>query len=77
MVVIRHIGQKPCICSDINPRYSFASQIITIPFLWHLFPNLRQVCVALILFDGFHIFVIIRILRDVLVIKDAYLFHKC
>ncbi|XP_057750940.1 E3 ubiquitin-protein ligase UPL6 [Arachis stenosperma] len=46
MVVICHIGQKPCVCSDINPRYSFASQIITIPFVWHLFPNLRQVFAA-------------------------------
>ncbi|KAG4401280.1 hypothetical protein GLYMA_07G235800v4 [Glycine max] len=42
IAVICHVGQKPCICSQINPRYSFASQIITIPFLWHLFPNLQQ-----------------------------------
>ncbi|XP_061360254.1 E3 ubiquitin-protein ligase UPL6-like isoform X2 [Gastrolobium bilobum] len=46
MAVICHVGQKPCICSHINPRYSFSSQIITIPFLWHLFPNLRQVFAA-------------------------------
>ncbi|TKY54285.1 E3 ubiquitin-protein ligase UPL6 [Spatholobus suberectus] len=44
--VICHVGQKPCICSHINPRYSFASQIITIPFLWHLFPNLQQIFAA-------------------------------
>ncbi|KAL2960386.1 hypothetical protein AAZX31_17G036600 [Glycine max] len=37
---------KPCICSHINPRYSSASQIITIPFLWHLFPNLQQIFAA-------------------------------
>ncbi|XP_057430179.1 E3 ubiquitin-protein ligase UPL6 [Lotus japonicus] len=42
-VLICHIGQKPCICSHIDQRYSFSSQILTIPFLWHTFPNLRQV----------------------------------
>ncbi|KAK7388042.1 hypothetical protein VNO78_22844 [Psophocarpus tetragonolobus] len=41
--VICHVGQKPCICSHIDSRYSFASQIITIPFLWHLFPNLQKI----------------------------------
>ncbi|TKY72456.1 E3 ubiquitin-protein ligase UPL6 [Spatholobus suberectus] len=42
-VVMCHIGQKPCICSHTDPAYSFSSQIITIPFLWHVFPNLKQV----------------------------------
>ncbi|XP_027919361.1 E3 ubiquitin-protein ligase UPL6-like isoform X2 [Vigna unguiculata] len=46
MAVVRHAGQEPCICSHINPTYSFASQIITIPFLWHLFPNLQQIFAA-------------------------------
>ncbi|XP_068495991.1 E3 ubiquitin-protein ligase UPL6 isoform X3 [Phaseolus vulgaris] len=42
-VLICHIGQKPCICSPTDPVYSFSSQILTIPFLWHVFPNLKQV----------------------------------
>ncbi|XP_028786892.1 E3 ubiquitin-protein ligase UPL6 [Neltuma alba] len=41
-VLISHIGQKPCICTDFETRFSFSSQILTIPFLWHLFPYLRQ-----------------------------------
>lgn len=50
--VMCHIGQKPCTCSDTDPRYSFSLQILTIPFLWHVFPNLRQVFIILTLFDG-------------------------
>ncbi|XP_052727718.1 E3 ubiquitin-protein ligase UPL6 isoform X3 [Vigna angularis] len=46
MAVVCHVGQEPCICSHINPRYTFASQIITIPFLWHIFPNLQQMFAA-------------------------------
>ncbi|QHO06575.1 hypothetical protein HN51_065436 [Arachis hypogaea] len=42
-VVMCHIGQKPCICSYFDPRYDFSSQILTIPFLWNAFPDLRQV----------------------------------
>ncbi|XP_027931583.1 E3 ubiquitin-protein ligase UPL6 isoform X1 [Vigna unguiculata] len=42
-VVTCHIGQKPCICSPTDPVYSFSSQILSIPFLWHVFPNLKQV----------------------------------
>ncbi|WVY92397.1 hypothetical protein V8G54_031485 [Vigna mungo] len=41
-VVTCHIGQKPCICSPTDPVYSFSSQILSIPFLWHVFPNLKQ-----------------------------------
>ena len=46
-VVTCHIGQKPCICSPTDPVYSFSSQILSIPFLWHVFPNLKQVFIVL------------------------------
>ncbi|KAJ7955280.1 E3 ubiquitin-protein ligase UPL6 [Quillaja saponaria] len=42
-VGISHIGQKPCICTNVDPRLSFSSQILTVPFLWHLFPYLKEV----------------------------------
>ncbi|WCJ23245.1 E3 ubiquitin-protein ligase UPL6 [Euphorbia peplus] len=42
-LVILHIGQQPCICQHIDPQWSFSSQILTIPFLWRLFPNLKEV----------------------------------
>lgn len=42
-LIIPHIGQKPCICPNIDPRWSFFSQILTIPFLWHLFPYIKEV----------------------------------
>ncbi|XP_015574737.2 E3 ubiquitin-protein ligase UPL6 isoform X1 [Ricinus communis] len=42
-LIISHIGQKPCICPHIDPQCSFFSQILTIPFLWRLFPSLKEV----------------------------------
>ena len=30
-----------------DPLYSFSSQILSIPFLWHVFPNLKQVFIVL------------------------------
>ncbi|KAJ0092761.1 hypothetical protein Patl1_24814 [Pistacia atlantica] len=42
-LIIPHIGRSPCICPNIDPRWSFSSQILTIPFLWHLFPYLKEV----------------------------------
>ncbi|RVW71614.1 E3 ubiquitin-protein ligase UPL6 [Vitis vinifera] len=38
-----HVGQNHCICPIIDPRWSFSSQILTIPFLWALFPYLKEV----------------------------------
>ncbi|KAF2312706.1 hypothetical protein GH714_039704 [Hevea brasiliensis] len=42
-MMISHIGQKPCICPHTDPQCSFSSQMLTIPFLWQLFPSLKEV----------------------------------
>ncbi|XAR49722.1 Ubiquitin--protein ligase [Bertholletia excelsa] len=42
-LVISHVGQKSCFCPNIDPRWSFSSQILTIPFLWNLFPYVKEV----------------------------------
>jgi hypothetical protein len=42
-LVISHVGQKPCICPTIDLQWSFSSQMLTIPLLWRLFPNLKEV----------------------------------
>ncbi|KAJ6891471.1 E3 ubiquitin-protein ligase UPL6-like isoform X1 [Populus alba x Populus x berolinensis] len=42
-LMISHIGQHPCICPNINPQWSFSSQMLTIPLLWRLFPSLKEV----------------------------------
>ncbi|CAL5412978.1 unnamed protein product [Camellia sinensis] len=45
-LMMPHVGQRSCVCANIDPRWSFASQIFTIPFLWKLFPYLREIFVA-------------------------------
>ncbi|XP_040990913.1 E3 ubiquitin-protein ligase UPL6 isoform X2 [Juglans microcarpa x Juglans regia] len=42
-LIIPHVGQKPCTCPNTYPQSSFSSQILTIPFLWQLFPYLKEV----------------------------------
>ncbi|XWS08452.1 hypothetical protein CRYUN_Cryun40dG0003700 [Craigia yunnanensis] len=42
-LMISHVGQSPCICSNVDPQWSFSSKILTIPFLWQLFPYLKEV----------------------------------
>ncbi|XP_058212294.1 E3 ubiquitin-protein ligase UPL6 isoform X1 [Rhododendron vialii] len=42
-LLISHVGQGSCVCPNIDPRWSFSSQILTIPFLWKLFPYLKEV----------------------------------
>ncbi|GMH28043.1 hypothetical protein Nepgr_029886 [Nepenthes gracilis] len=42
-LVISHAGAKPCVCPNIDPEWSFPSQILTIPFIWGFFPCLKEV----------------------------------
>lgn len=44
--MIPHTGQEPCNCSSIDPQRSFSSQLLTIPFLWQLFPHLKEVILS-------------------------------
>ncbi|XP_019096388.1 PREDICTED: E3 ubiquitin-protein ligase UPL6-like [Camelina sativa] len=43
ILILPHIGREPCCCPDVDPRWSFSSMILTIPFIWQLFPNLKVV----------------------------------
>ncbi|KAI7980720.1 E3 ubiquitin-protein ligase UPL6 [Camellia lanceoleosa] len=41
-LIIPHVGQRSCVCANIDPRSSLSSQILTIPFLWKVFPYLKE-----------------------------------
>nr|XP_027118125.1 E3 ubiquitin-protein ligase UPL6-like [Coffea arabica] len=41
-LIISHVGQTPCVCPNVDPSWSFSSQLLTIPFLWRLFPHLKE-----------------------------------
>ncbi|XP_010549016.1 PREDICTED: E3 ubiquitin-protein ligase UPL6 [Tarenaya hassleriana] len=43
MLIVPHVGHELCHCPVVDPLWSFSSQILTIPFLWQLFPNLKTV----------------------------------
>nr|XP_029118823.1 E3 ubiquitin-protein ligase UPL6 isoform X2 [Elaeis guineensis] len=43
ILIASHAGQDPCCCSSVDPRWSFSSQILTIPFLWHHLPYFKEV----------------------------------
>ncbi|XP_073118616.1 E3 ubiquitin-protein ligase UPL6 [Henckelia pumila] len=45
-ICISHGGLESCTCPSSDPRQSFSSQILTIPFLWQLFPHLKQIFAA-------------------------------
>lgn len=41
-LIISHADQVSCTCSNTDPRRSFSSQILVVPFLWRLFPHLKE-----------------------------------
>lgn len=41
--IVQHVGEKPCVCQNIDQWWSFSSQMLTIPFLWQIFPHLKEV----------------------------------
>ncbi|XP_062179642.1 E3 ubiquitin-protein ligase UPL6-like [Phragmites australis] len=43
MLVASHVGYHPCSCQIVDPRWSFSSQLLSIPFLWHRLPHLKKV----------------------------------
>lgn len=45
-LVIAHTGQGHCVCADIDLKWSFGSQILTIPFVWQIFPYLKEIYVS-------------------------------
>ncbi|KAI3469241.1 hypothetical protein Pfo_025904 [Paulownia fortunei] len=45
-LIISHVDQASCTCSNSDPRWSFSSQILIIPFLWRLFPHLKEIFAA-------------------------------
>lgn len=45
-LIIAHTGQGRCVCPDVDLQRSFASQILTIPFVWKIFPYLKEIYVS-------------------------------
>ncbi|KAL2922247.1 E3 ubiquitin-protein ligase UPL6 [Bienertia sinuspersici] len=41
--IMPHVGEKPCVCQNDDQWWSFSSQILSIPFLWQIFPHLKEV----------------------------------
>ncbi|XP_051127667.1 E3 ubiquitin-protein ligase UPL6 isoform X2 [Andrographis paniculata] len=45
-LIIGHVDQASCTCSNTDPQWNISSQILVIPFLWQLFPQLKEVFAA-------------------------------
>ncbi|URE02379.1 HECTc, partial [Musa troglodytarum] len=43
IILVSHVGQQPCHCSNADPRWNFSLQILSIPFLWHHLPFFKEV----------------------------------
>nr|XP_051208650.1 E3 ubiquitin-protein ligase UPL6-like [Lolium perenne] len=41
-LVASHVGNYSCHCSSVDPRWSFSSQILSIPSLWHSLPDFKK-----------------------------------
>ncbi|KAM0913418.1 hypothetical protein ACQ4PT_012191 [Festuca glaucescens] len=41
-LVASHVGNYSCHCSSVDPRWSFSSQILSIPSLWHNLPDFKK-----------------------------------
>lgn len=41
--IIPLVAENPSVCQNADQQWSFSSQILTIPFLWQIFPNLKEV----------------------------------
>lgn len=50
MLVASHVGHHPCCCLKVDPRWSFSSQLLSIPFLWHRLPQLKKVNISFNIF---------------------------
>ncbi|KAM0043757.1 putative ubiquitin-protein ligase E3B/C [Helianthus debilis subsp. tardiflorus] len=46
VLVIAHTGQGHCVCPNIDLQWSFTSQVLSIPFVWHIFPYLKEIYVS-------------------------------
>ncbi|CAI0626143.1 unnamed protein product [Linum tenue] len=42
-ILISHSGQNSCSCPNVDPKFCFSSQMLTVPFLWKNFPSLKGV----------------------------------
>ncbi|KAL9265466.1 E3 ubiquitin-protein ligase UPL6-like protein [Drosera capensis] len=42
ILIVSHVIDTSCICQDVDPQWSFTSQILTIPFIWQIFPYVKE-----------------------------------